>query len=174
MAEKRLMRPCDPKLIGDIATVHLVCGFLGTGKSTFARRLADERCAVRFSLDELYLRLFADGPTYELDQRALDRLLAALHGLWPEVARAGADVVLDFGFWNRALRDETRALASAVGAETRLYLLRCPDDVAIARCLRRNGTQGAFLISEKGYHELKSRFDAPGADEAPELVDTNG
>src|SRR5262245_33302669 len=126
-----------------MATVHLVCGFLGAGKTTFARRLAHEQHAVRFSIDEIYLQLLADGPTYTLDQQALDRLLAALHLLWPEIVRAGADVVLDFGFWRRALRDEVRALARSVGAETRLHVLRCPDDVALARCLRRNGTSGA-------------------------------
>ena len=52
-----------------MATVHLVCGFLGVGKTTFAVALASQLGAVRFSVDELYLKLFADGPTYELDQR---------------------------------------------------------------------------------------------------------
>jgi predicted kinase len=146
-------------------TVHLVCGFLGAGKTTFAKRLASERRAVRFSVDELYLRLFARGPTYELDQAALDRLLDTLNTLWPDIAAQGIDIILDFGFWRRALRDQVRALARAVPAETRLYWLECADEVALARCLARNGEDGAFLISEAGYHELKPRFEAPAAEE---------
>jgi predicted kinase len=152
-----------------MASVHLICGFLGSGKTTFAKALA-KAGAVRFSVDELYLRLFADGPTYELDARAMERLLNTLHDLWPQVAQAGSDVVLDFGFWNRSLRDEVRARCRAVGATAQLYWLRCPDEVAIARCLERNGQPDSFLISEQGFNELKCRFDAPAADEPCEVI----
>lgn len=155
-----------------LATVHLVCGFLGVGKTTFAVTLAQELGAVRFSVDELYLRLFAEGPTYDLDQRALDRLFAALEDLWPQVARAGPDVVLDFGFWSRALRDHVRQHAQSLGLAWRLHWVRCPDEVALRRCLKRNGSPGAFLISEEGYWELKTRFECPAADEVFEIVET--
>jgi predicted kinase len=55
-----------------MATVHLICGFLGAGKTTFAKALAEQKSAIRFSIDELYLRLFADGPTYDVDAKALE------------------------------------------------------------------------------------------------------
>jgi predicted kinase len=155
-----------------MATVHLVCGFLGAGKTTFSKALTEQKSAVRFSLDELYLRLFADEPTYELDAKAMERLLAALNDIWPQVAKAGIDVVLDFGFWHRALRDDVRERAHSIGAATHLYWLRCPDKVAIARCLQRNGTPGAFLISAQGFQELKARFEPPGSDELSEIVDS--
>jgi predicted kinase len=147
---------------------------LGAGKTTFATQLAAERSGIRFSVDEIYLRLFANGPTYELDTRALERLLGVLNELWPPVAAAGVDVILDFGFWRRALRDEVRGLARNAGAQAMLYSLQCADAVAVQRCLRRNGTAGAFLISEEGYAALKLRFEAPGEDEPAVLVDTNG
>ena len=155
-----------------MATVHMICGFLGAGKTTFSKRLANELGAVRFSVDELYLRLFADGPTYDLDQRALDRLLGALDELWPEVARAGADVVLDFGFWSRTLREQVRTRALAMGASPKLYWIRCSDDVALSRCLARNGSKDAFLISATGYTELKARFEAPEHTESHERIET--
>ncbi len=153
------------------ATAHLVCGFLGAGKTTFAKALADRVSGVRFSVDELYLRLFSEGPTYDVDSGALTRLLDALNELWPQVARTGVDVVLDFGFWSSALRDEVRGIARATGVEPRLYWLQCPDEVAVARCLERNGAPGAFLISEPGFWELKARFEAP-ASEPHEVVST--
>jgi predicted kinase len=153
-------------------TVHLVCGYLGAGKTTFSQALAERESAVRFSLDELYLSLFADGPTYELDVKAMERLRAMLDALWPQVVKAGASVVLDCGFWRRALRGQVRELARTVGATTRLHWLRCADDVALARCLERNGSTGAFLISPEGFAELKVHFEPPMADERPEVVDT--
>lgn len=153
-----------------MATVHLVCGFLGAGKTTFSKALTEQKSAVRFSVDELYLQLFADEPTHEMDAKAFERLLVALNGIWPQVAKAGVDVVLDFGFWHRALRDDVRERAHLVGAATRLYWLRVPDEVALARCLRRNGTPGAFLISAQGFQELKASFEPPGSDELSEMV----
>jgi predicted kinase len=153
-----------------MATVHLVCGFLGSGKTTFAKALASRQSALRFSCDELYLRLFTDGPTYELDSKSLERLLHVLNDLWPQIAGAGVSVVLDFGFWSRSLRDEVRERARAVGAKVQLYWLHCPDDVAMARCLERNGQADSFLISAEGFAELKHRFEAPGADEPCEVI----
>lgn len=153
--------------------MHLVCGFLGVGKTTFATALAARTSAVRLSVDELYLRLFADGPTYELDQAALDRLLAVLNDLWPQIVAAGTDVVLDFGFWRRALRDDVRARAAAEGANVTLHWLQCPDTVAVERCLARNGQRDAFLISREGYYELQRYFEAPADDEPYVSVDTS-
>ena len=155
-----------------MATVHLICGFLGTGKTPFSRPLAEQKSAVRFSVDELYLQLFTDEPTRELDAQAFERLLLMLSGVWPQIVQAGVDVVLDFGFWRRAFRDDVRARASLVGAETRLYWLQCPDDVALARWLQRNGLPGAFLITAQDYRELKAGFEPPTSDEVYETVDS--
>lgn len=155
-----------------VATVHLICGFLGAGKTTFSRSLAEQRPAVTFSVDELYLQLFTDEPTRELNAKAFDRLVLMLNGVWPQVVKAGVDVVLDFGFWRRAFRDDIRARATLVSAETRLYWLQCPDDVALARCLRRNGLPGAFLITAQDYRELKAGFEPPASDEAYETINS--
>lgn len=154
-----------------MATAHLVYGFLGAGKTTFARELAKRERALRFSIDEWYLQLFADGPTYELDRDRFARVLELSNRVWTEVLAHGVDVVLDFGFWQRALRDRVRTLASSVGAESRLYWVRCSDDVALRRCRSRNGDERSFLISETGFEEMKTRFDALGADETFENVD---
>ena len=157
---------CGPVM----ATVHLVCGYLGSGKSTFAKALTIREAAIRFSIDDWYLRLFADGPTYDVDRRSLARLFDVLNDLWPRIAHAGINVVLDFGFWSRSLRDDVRERARLVGATARLHWLRCPDDLAITRCLARNGQPDCFLISEEGFHALKQDFEPPGHDESYEVV----
>lgn len=153
-----------------MATVHLVCGFLGAGKTTFSEVLAKQKSAVKFSVDELYLQLFTDEPTRHLDDKALDRLLLMLNSIWPQILKGGVDVVLDFGFWRRAFRDDIRGQASLVGAEIRLYWLQCPDDIALARCLQRNGSPGAFLITAQDFHELKAKFEPLASDELNETI----
>ena len=154
-----------------MSIVYLVYGFLGSGKTTFSHQLAQQHAAIRFSIDEWYLRIFADSATHELDSIYWKRLTDALNELWPQVAKRGIDVVLDFGFWSRDLRDEVRSLAHSVGAETRLYWVQCPDAVALERCLARNGTSGSFVISEEGFQEMKQRFESLGPDEEFEAVE---
>jgi predicted kinase len=155
-----------------MTTVHMICGYLGAGKTTFARKVEERERALRFSVDEMYLRLFADGPTYELDSAAMGRLLDVIEDHWTRAAVQGISVVLDLGFWNREFRERTRARAEELGARVRLYFLQCSDDLARERCLSRNGTEGAFLISPEGFEELKARFEAPSDDEKPQVIDT--
>jgi predicted kinase len=44
------------------ATAHLLHGFVGAGKTTFARRLAAEKRALRFTHDEWVHRLYGPNP----------------------------------------------------------------------------------------------------------------
>jgi hypothetical protein len=59
-----------------------------------------------------------------------------------------------------------------LGSAHQLYWLRCSDERALTRCLKRNGSPGAFLISEEGFSGLKARFECPGPDESYETIET--
>lgn len=148
-----------------MATVYLIYGFLGSGKTTFSKRLAEERSAIRFSMDEWYLQIFSDGSTYQVDWSYWNRLQQTLHDLWPQIATHGVDVVLDFGFWSREQRDTVRSLARSADVETSLFWIQCQDDTALRRCTTRNGTMDSFLITEEGFQEMKSRFEPLGPNE---------
>lgn len=159
-----------------MATAHLVHGYLGAGKMSFAARLEPVVRGIRLSADEWYLRLYAgDAPTGHLEQASWDRLSTLLNELWPGLLAHGVDVILDFGFWTRHSRDEARALARAAGAQAKLYVVVCADDVAKARCLCRNVEEGrSFLIDEPAFAALRVKFEPVQPDEAFELVDTTG
>ena len=46
-------------------TAHLIHGYLGAGKTTFARQLERDIPAIRFSHDEWMVRLYGDDPPIE-------------------------------------------------------------------------------------------------------------
>ena len=78
------------------------------------------------------------------------------------VLHAGADVILDFGFWRRAERDGVRALAKKIGAGTKLYVLQCPDEEARRRVLARSADlpeDAVYVGSERDIAEFRKRFE---------------
>jgi len=155
---------------GPVGTVHLLHGYLCCGKTTFAKDL-EERCGgVRLSLDEWLTRL--SGDVVHLDEELFERAYALITELWPRLVARGVEVVLDFGFWRRAHRDEARALAEGLGAVARLYWVRCPDEVARARCRERNlRLAGDYLIDDEAFDRLRERFEPLQPDENFELIE---
>jgi predicted kinase len=151
-------------------TAHLVHGFLGAGKTTFARALEARLPAVRFTHDEWMVALYGrDPPAADFPELAR-RVHAVLEPLWTRCLALGLDVVLDFAFWSRAERDETRRRIEALGGRHRLYLLAAPDEEAWARIERRNAEPGALFIARATFEALRARFEPLGADEEREVA----
>jgi predicted kinase len=154
-------------------TVHLLHGFLGAGKTTFARQLERQLPAVRYTPDEWLSRLFGDDPPADQFQRHLDAVFELMAAHWRMVIRCGADVVLDYGFWSRASRDAARRSAAALGCNTRLYALHCSEPTARRRCRERNhNLAGSLLITDPTFDALKARFEPLALDEPHTRIDT--
>lgn len=112
----------------------LTCGLPAAGKTTLATRLAAERGALRLTKDE-WLWALGSSPW---DAPARDRVEHQLWRLGQEVLRLGLDVVLDFGLWARAERDEMRSVARGLGAQIELHHLDVPVDELWRRIEERN------------------------------------
>lgn len=147
-------------------TVHLVHGYLCSGKTTFARELEARTGGVRISLDEWMIELTGDN--VHLDDDLFERLFGVITAFWPQLAARGLDVILDFGFWSRRSRDATRAAAEPLGVPVRLYLVEALEEVARARCRER--TSGGYVLGESGYDALRWKFEPLGPDEPHEVV----
>ena len=154
-------------------TAYLIHGYLGAGKTTFALALARRTGALRYSPDDHMVERHGHDPPAAHFDAWLERIVAEQNLAWPQTLASGRDVVLDFGFWTRAWRDDARARAHAAGAETKLYFVHCSEAVARERCLQRNLDPGKSLyVSENTFDVLKARFEPLAADEPFELVET--
>jgi predicted kinase len=158
-----------------MATAHLIYGYIGAGKTTFARRLERDVAAVRFTSDEWLTTLFGD------DEAAIKpdvgtvnaRLVAAMQPVWSRCLVLGLDVILDLGFWSRADRDATRKILEECGADLRLYHVRCDDDTAWRRVESRNADpSGSIRMVRNTFDVLRERVEPLGPDEPHLVVET--
>ena len=149
-----------------MATAHLIHGFLGAGKTTFARQLERELPAIRFSQDEWMSHLYGNDPPPDEFPIYFRRISELIARLWPRCLELGVDVILDLHFWSREDRDETRVTAAKLGACSRLYRLTCPEDEAWRRLEKRNlNLDGSLFISRNTFEVLKSHFEPLSNDE---------
>ena len=153
-----------------MATLILISGLPGSGKTTLARQLEQVRPALRLSPDEWIAPLLAD----PADTAERDRLREPIEAVqWEVAARAlalGVDVVLDWGFWSRAERVTCRARAEALGAKTELHFLAASRDELWERLSRRNASlpPGTFPVTEAELDLWLLQFQPPSADELGE------
>ena len=155
-------------------TLHLLHGFPGSGKTTFAKRLEQQLPAFRFSPDEWMVSLYGPNPPADSFQAYYDRVEGLI---WQSAARLldmGVEVVLDFGFWSRASRDEARARADALGVPYRLYALFCSPETMWRRVLDRKAalSEGALWINAEALEQFQSRFEPLAEEEAHILINT--
>jgi predicted kinase len=149
-----------------MATAHLLFGYLGSGKTSFAKRLEVEHKAVRFTPDEWMARLFGDDPPAERFPEKAEAILELLEPLWTRCLSLGLDVVLDYGFWKRKERDDVRAVVEKLGARACLYRLECTDDEARRRIEARNqADERSLYIAPETYDALRHRFEPLDVDE---------
>jgi predicted kinase len=145
------------------ATLILVVGLPGAGKTTRARELAATLPALRLTPDHWMIPLFGDsmagGKRLALEGRLIAVALQAL--------RLGTSVVLDFGLWGRDERWALRWLAQPAGAACQVLYLPVARDVQLARVARRQATapHQTFPMSEADLDQWREEFQVPDAAE---------
>ncbi|NIK58158.1 AAA family ATPase [Kribbella shirazensis] len=142
----------------------LVVGLPGAGKTSWARRLEEERRAVRLTPDEWMDALF---DASEVDGRRWVLESELLWGIAARMLELGVDVILDYGCWSEEERELFRTRAQQLGASAEIVVLDLPFDVLWERLERRNGDlpAGTFSISREELVEWSGRFEVPTEDE---------
>jgi aminoglycoside phosphotransferase family enzyme/predicted kinase len=129
-----------------VAPLFVVCGSVGTGKSTVAEHVADLGEGVVISSDRTRKALAGLAPESRAHAHAgaalyadaaTERVYAALLERAEPVLRSGRAAVLDATFAQAAQRDAARAFAARLGARAVLVEVTCAEDVARARVAQR-------------------------------------
>ncbi len=154
-----------------MATLILICGLPGAGKTTLARQLEHDMPALRLSPDE-WIAHILDDPANEAE---LHRLRTPVETVQWEVAMRvlalGLDVVIEWGFWSREERQVFRERAQAIGARVELRFLDVPLDELWDRLQQRNAAlpPGTFAVTREQLDLWASWFQPPDAAEFAEF-----
>jgi predicted kinase len=155
--------------------VYLICGQIGAGKTTFAKKIENETGAIRFTPDEWMLKLYPEMPPKEEFDDYFYRCCDVVWGVASEIVKRGGDVILDFGFWKYKDRETYRELASEIGGESKLYYIDCIRDGIIERLHARNKERpnGAVEITDEMFDFYSPGFEPPCAGEKYILIGNN-
>lgn len=156
-----------------MAKVIMLCGRICCGKSTYARRLRAELNAAVLSVDEIMLALFGQDAGEKHDEY-VERLKGYFLGKAAELAEAGINVVLDWGFWAKAERCRARELYAERGIACELHYIGITDSLWSERLRRRNalveaGEASDYFVDENLARKSALLFEEP----APEEIDVN-
>lgn len=152
---------------------HAMCGVVGAGKTTTARRLARELPALRLTLDEWMLKLYGprryDDPEYVA---AIPRCMDVMWDVAGQVLSLGVSVILDWNHWDETRRADSRRRAAAVGVGLVVHYVEVPLKVAIAQAGARlaAGDAGAHGIDEDGVRHSAAILTPPDPREGVEVI----
>ena len=148
--------------------VILVVGCTGAGKTTYARTLADERGAIRFSIDEWMMPLFGpDIPEpmrFDWMMERVNRCEAMIFAMTQQVAARGLPVVLDLGFTKAAHRDKFRALCGEAGLSVSVHFVDVLRETRWRRVEQRNQNQGetyAMTVDRSMFDFMETMWEPP-------------
>lgn len=121
---------------------------------------------VRLSFDaEMWRRGISAVPLPE-DLRA--EIESELRARLLELVAAGRDVVLDFSFWSRRMREDYRALLAPAGVVPETVYLATDRATVLARIRARRGEHSDdFMLPQELAEEYVDHFEPPTADEGP-------
>ncbi|MFA5003701.1 MAG: ATP-binding protein [Candidatus Saccharimonadales bacterium] len=145
-------------------------GYPGSGKSHFARELANETGAKWLNNDRVRSSLF-DDPMDPANLHNYPVIYDAMDDATRQALAAGHDVVYDANVNHRAERMKNAELAKVAGARAVTVWVQTPVEKAVERVGSRGATAEQFRLSEESVLKHIARLEEPAADEACIIID---
>ncbi|CCY58606.1 putative uncharacterized protein [Clostridium sp. CAG:632] len=154
--------------------VLIMCGKICSGKSTYAEKLKLENKAVILSVDELTLALFENQAGEKLDFY-VEKLKEYFLKKSLDIVEAGADVILDWGFWTKKERDYAREFYDSRNISYQFYYMNVGIDEWKKRILKRNQKikreqLEAYPIDKGLLSKVEKMFEEPDRKELKDMI----
>jgi Predicted kinase len=145
--------------------VILVCGKICAGKTTYAKKLAEEIGAVILSVDEITLVLFGQHLGDKHDEM-VEKTEKYLFGKAAEIISVGVNVILDWGFWTREERQYAVKYFSDLGIKSEWHYIDTTDRVWHKNLSKRNkaiteNTENFYFIDDNIAEKFWNLFEEP-------------
>ena len=153
-------------------TLHMLCGKIASGKSSFAEQLGRDDGTVVLVEDVWLAALYPNRISSSADfLRYSGHLRTAIGPHVVDLLKAGLSVVLDFQAntlesraWLREILDQTRAADA-------LHWFDVPDAVCLERLRKRNDTgDHPFAATQKQFHLISRHFVEPTPEEGFTII----
>ncbi len=146
------------------STLYIIQGFIGAGKTTFSKKLANETGAIYFNPDEWVTKLYSKEEYMKNWDICFEEVLKILWLKIKQHLKSGEDVVFDMGFWLKKDRDCARQIACECNSICKHYYLYVPDKILKERIIMNRPPEWA-IIHLKNFDKNKSKFEVPTLDE---------
>ncbi len=155
--------------------IHLICGPIGAGKTTFAHKIANEHGAIRFSEDEWLNKLFVPGAPRNLIGAPVELVFGWASGkyqlcrdqIWTiciQLLAQGISIVLDGAAVNKEQRDIIRQKAVKSNVDLQLYYVTADKDTRRNRVIERNAGKGktfSIEVTPEMFDFIEDFFEPP-------------
>ncbi len=150
--------------------VYLICGKICSGKTYYAKALKDKYNAVILSTDEVTYDLINNeqGEFYNVFAQRVNNYLKKKAA---EICKAGANVILDWGFWTKKNRIDISEYLKSCDVSYEWHYIDADDDTWNRNIEERNkrieeGNGGSdFYVDEGLLNKLLSMFEVPDKSE---------
>jgi len=157
----------------ETGTLHLICGRAGSGKTTYAKKLEQEKNAIRFSKDEWIIALYGRNIRMEEWGEFEKRCYGIIANIATKLLQRGVNVILDYGLWYKKERLEAKEIAQSVGANSILHYLNTSDKTRRERINERNLALGkdAVEITDADFSMQLNWFEIPSSEEGVTIIE---
>ena len=134
----------------------LVCGLPGVGKTTMAKRIADETKSFVLSTDTLRKKII-DDPEYT--EREKELVYNLLFEMAEKFLMTGKNVILDGTFYRKKLRDRARKLAERTNNEFIIVEIVCDEKIVKKGMAKRKERGSESDADFEIYKKIKRQFE---------------
>jgi predicted kinase len=141
------------------ATLIVVCGLPGSGKTTYSKQLQTSLGGIRLCPDEWMDALSLD----IYDEKARAKIEALQWQIGQQLLGLGVTVIIEWGTWGWSERDALRVRARELNAAVELHYLAAGVDVLFER-IQQRGIENPPITRDQlvGWAEI---FQAPTGEE---------